>query len=128
MSSKPPRQPDDPNPRRPNPSIPEKKRSKTGTWSRKASDSGRFVSKAAPSGKFVVKKGSTGKFRFSLISRNGQVVLTSEAYTTKGAALAGIQSVKHLAAAALTEDATVAPAPTKTAKTTKTAFSAKTPQ
>ncbi len=37
-------------------------------------------------GKFVVKKGTTGKFRFNLVSTNGQVVATSEAYTSKAAA------------------------------------------
>ena len=35
-------------------------------------------------GKFVVKKGTTGKFRFSLLSTNGQIVATSEAYNTQG--------------------------------------------
>ena len=34
-------------------------------------------------GKFVVKRGPTGKFRFSLVSTNGQVVATSEAYNSK---------------------------------------------
>ena len=37
-------------------------------------------------GKFVVKKGPTGKFRFSLVSTNGQVVVSSQAYETKRAA------------------------------------------
>jgi hypothetical protein len=36
--------------------------------------------KALMPGKFVVKKGPTGKFRFSLLSTNGQVVASSEAY------------------------------------------------
>ena len=49
-------------------------------------------------GKFVIKKGSTGKFRFNLVSTNGQVVATSEAYETKASAQAGIRSVKKLAA------------------------------
>ena len=57
-------------------------------------------------GKFVVKKGSTGKFRFSLLSTNGQIVATSEAYNSKASALGGIRSVKKLAAEAEIEDQT----------------------
>src|SRR3954453_14539710 len=57
-------------------------------------------------GKFVVKKGSTGKFRFSLLSTNGQIVATSEAYNSKAPAMGGIRSVKSLAADAAIEDQT----------------------
>ena len=57
-------------------------------------------------GKFVVKKGSTGKFRFSLLSTNGQIVATSEAYNTKASAMGGIRSVKKMAADAEIEDQT----------------------
>ena len=57
-------------------------------------------------GKFVVKKGSTGKFRFNLLSTNGQIVATSEAYNTKASAMGGIRSVKSLAADAEIEDQT----------------------
>ena len=57
-------------------------------------------------GKFVVKKGSTGKFRFSLVSSNGQVVGTSEAYESKSACMNGIKSVKRLAANAAVDDQT----------------------
>ena len=57
-------------------------------------------------GKFVVKKGSTGKFRFSLLSTNGQIVATSEAYNTKASAMNGIRSVKSLAGDATIEDQT----------------------
>ena len=57
-------------------------------------------------GKFVVKKGTTGKFRFSLLSTNGQIVATSEAYNTKASAMGGIRSVKSLAADAEIEDQT----------------------
>ena len=49
-------------------------------------------------GKFVVKKGATGKFRFNLLSTNGQVVATSEAYNAKASAIGGIRAVKSLAA------------------------------
>ena len=59
-------------------------------------------------GKFVVKKGPTGKFRFSLLSTNGQVVASSEAYETKRAALSGVASVQKLAAGAKIVDTTVA--------------------
>jgi hypothetical protein len=57
-------------------------------------------------GKFVVKKGTTGKFRFSLLSTNGQVVATSEAYNSKASAMGGVRSVKSLAADAEIEDQT----------------------
>ncbi len=59
-------------------------------------------------GKFIVKKGTTGKFRFSLLSTNGQVVASSEAYETKRAAMNGIASVRKLAADAVLVDSTVA--------------------
>ncbi len=57
-------------------------------------------------GKFVLKKGTTGKFRFNLLSTNGQVVATSEAYNSKASAMGGIRSVKSLAADATVEDQT----------------------
>ncbi len=57
-------------------------------------------------GKFVVKKGTTGKFRFTLLSTNGQVVATSEAYNSKASAMGGIRSVKSLATDAEIEDQT----------------------
>lgn len=57
-------------------------------------------------GKFVIKKGSTGKFRFSLVSTNGQIVATSEAYNSKASASNGIKSVRKLAADAVIEDQT----------------------
>ena len=69
-------------------------------------------------GKFVVKKGPTGKFRFSLVSTNGQVVVSSEAYETKRAALGGVASVQKLAAGATIVDTTAtAAAPAKAAPT-----------
>jgi len=57
-------------------------------------------------GKFVVKKGTTGKFRFNLLSTNGQVVATSEAYNSKASAMDGVRSVKKLAGDATVEDQT----------------------
>lgn len=65
-------------------------------------------------GKFVIKKGPTGKFRFSLVSTNGQIVASSQAYENKGAAMRGVVSVQKLAAGATIVDTTVAaPAPVK---------------
>lgn len=57
-------------------------------------------------GKFIVKKGSTGKFRFSLVSTNGQIVATSQAYNSKPSCMNGVKSVQKLAAEAEVEDQT----------------------
>lgn len=57
-------------------------------------------------GKFVIKKGRTGQFRFSLVGRNGQIVATSETYTTKASCMNGIKAVKTLAGDATIEDQT----------------------
>jgi uncharacterized protein YegP (UPF0339 family) len=79
-------------------------------------------------GKFVVKKGPTGKFRFSLLSTNGQVVASSEAYETKRAAMAGVASVQKLAAGATIVDTTVAaPAAAKPAAKAPAKSAAKAP-
>ena len=70
-------------------------------------------------GKFVIKKGPTGKFRFSLVSTNGQIVASSQAYENKAAAMRGVASVQKLAAGARVVDLTVAasaPAPKPAAK------------
>jgi uncharacterized protein YegP (UPF0339 family) len=73
-------------------------------------------------GKFVIKKGPTGKFRFSLVSTNGQIVASSQAYENKAAAMRGVASVQKLAADARIVDLTVAaaapakPAPKPAAK------------
>lgn len=45
-------------------------------------------------GKFVVKKTSTG-VKFDLKATNGQVIATSEVYTTEAACMKGIESVKN---------------------------------
>jgi uncharacterized protein YegP (UPF0339 family) len=50
-------------------------------------------------GKFVVTIRKNGEFQFNLKATNGQVILTSEGYTTKTACLAGIESVRKNAAA-----------------------------
>lgn len=45
-------------------------------------------------GKFVIKKRINGEFQFNLKASNGQVILTSEGYTTKIACENGIASVR----------------------------------
>jgi len=45
-------------------------------------------------GKFEVKKDKSDQFRFNLKAGNGQVILSSEAYTTKTACDNGIESVR----------------------------------
>lgn len=45
-------------------------------------------------GKFEIKKDKSGQFRFNLKASNGQVILSSEAYTTKAACDNGISSVR----------------------------------
>ncbi|MFI2744515.1 YegP family protein [Zhouia sp. PK063] len=45
-------------------------------------------------GKFVIKTRKNGEFQFDLKAGNGQIILTSEGYTTKAACLNGIASVK----------------------------------
>jgi uncharacterized protein YegP (UPF0339 family) len=46
-------------------------------------------------GKFEIKTGKTGQFRFNLKATNGQIILTSETYPTRAAAVKGITSVKN---------------------------------
>ncbi|MBR5459714.1 MAG: YegP family protein [Clostridia bacterium] len=57
-------------------------------------------------GKFVVKETKTG-VKFDLKAGNGQVIATSEVYTTEAACLKGIESVKKNCVGAV-EDQTVA--------------------
>ncbi|MCR5645768.1 MAG: YegP family protein [Bacteroidales bacterium] len=45
-------------------------------------------------GKFVIITRKNGEFQFNLKATNGQVILTSEGYTTKAACMNGIESVK----------------------------------
>jgi uncharacterized protein YegP (UPF0339 family) len=45
-------------------------------------------------GKFVITVRKNGEFQFNLKATNGQVILTSEGYTTKTACLNGVESVK----------------------------------
>jgi len=57
-------------------------------------------------GKFVVKKVNTG-IKFDLLATNGQVIATSEVYTTEAACKNGIASVAKNAPVAAVEDQTV---------------------
>lgn len=57
-------------------------------------------------GKLVLKKGPTGKYRFVLKAGNGEIIATSESYTSKASAKNGIESVRENAKAATVEDET----------------------
>lgn len=57
-------------------------------------------------GKFVVKATKTG-FVFNLKAGNGEVIATSEVYTTEAACMKGVESVRKNAAEAKFEDQTV---------------------
>src|SRR3954469_5967910 len=46
-------------------------------------------------GKFQIKKRINGEFQFNLKAGNGEIILTSEGYTTKDNCKGGIQSVKN---------------------------------
>lgn len=56
-------------------------------------------------GKFVIKKTGTG-IKFDLKASNGEVIATSEVYTTESACKNGIESVRKNAEAANLEDQT----------------------
>ena len=45
-------------------------------------------------GKFEINKDNAGELRFNLKASNGQVILSSEGYTTKAACENGIESVR----------------------------------
>lgn len=44
--------------------------------------------------KFVIKKDKKGQFRFNLKAGNGEIIATSESYTTKAGCKNGIASVQ----------------------------------
>lgn len=44
--------------------------------------------------KFIIKKRTNGEFQFNLKAGNGEVILTSEGYSTKAACENGIESVQ----------------------------------
>ena len=58
-------------------------------------------------GKFLVKQTGTG-YKFDLAAGNGEVIATSEVYTSEASCLGGIESVIKCAAVAETEDQTAA--------------------
>ena len=60
--------------------------------------------------KFELKKSKNDQYYFNLTATNGQVIATSEMYTTKDAAEKGIASVQENAPKAETEDQTQAQA------------------
>ena len=47
-----------------------------------------------PEPKFEWFKDKTGKFRFRLVAANGEIIATSEAYSSKDGCVNGIESVK----------------------------------
>jgi uncharacterized protein YegP (UPF0339 family) len=55
-------------------------------------------------GKFVLSTDKRGEFRFKLVAGNGQTIAVSQGYSTKDAALNGIDSVRANAAAAAIDD------------------------
>ena len=57
-------------------------------------------------GKFVIRTVNTG-IKFDLKATNGQVILTSEVYTTKAACRNGVESIMKNAPVANVEDQTV---------------------
>lgn len=56
--------------------------------------------------KFEVFKDASGQFRFRLVAPNGEIIASSEAYTTKDACMNVIESVKTNAPVAEIEDQT----------------------
>lgn len=57
-------------------------------------------------GKFELYTDSAGKFRFRLKAGNGEIIAVGEAYTSKTAAMSGIDSIKRQAAEAQVHDMT----------------------
>jgi uncharacterized protein YegP (UPF0339 family) len=56
--------------------------------------------------KFVIEKSSNGQYKFDLKAGNGEIIASSELYTTKASAQNGIASVKTNAAGADVVDET----------------------
>ena len=57
-------------------------------------------------GKFIVKTTNSGDFKFNLLATNGQVIATSQGYSSMKACESGIESVRNNALAHI-EDQTV---------------------
>ena len=64
-------------------------------------------------GKFVIKETASG-VKFNLVAGNGQVIATSEVYSSEASCLKGIESVQKNAPIANIEDQTVDPVVTAT--------------
>ena len=58
-------------------------------------------------GKFVWKETASGNFRFNLVAANGQIIATSENYSSKSGCMNGIESVRKTAPDAKIENQTV---------------------
>ncbi len=71
-----------------------------------ASHGSRVVARAGVAGKFELFTDVGGKFRFHLKAGNGQIIASSQAYTTKAAAQNGIKSMRTNAPAARIDDQT----------------------
>ena len=56
-----------------------------------------------PNPKFELYQDRAGEFRFRLRSRNGKIIAVSDGYSTKSAALSGLESVRKNAADAALE-------------------------
>ncbi|NIJ04969.1 YegP family protein [Frigoribacterium faeni] len=65
-------------------------------------------------GKFIVTQDESGEYRFVLTAGSGEVIVTSEGYKQKGAALNAIDSVRRTAVDAVTDDRTPEPTPAYT--------------
>ncbi|MCZ8344504.1 MAG: YegP family protein [Leptospira sp.] len=57
-------------------------------------------------GKFEIYKDKAGEFRFRLKAANGEIIASSEGYSSKAACENGIESVKKNASGAEIEDQT----------------------
>lgn len=54
--------------------------------------------------KFQVFKGKDGQYYFRLRAANGEVICSSEGYTTKQSCLGGIEAIRAVAGSAPVED------------------------
>ena len=57
-----------------------------------------------PNPKFELYRDRSGQFRFRLRSRNGKIIAVSDGYSTKAAAVSGLESVRKNAAEAALEE------------------------
>lgn len=64
-------------------------------------------------GKYLIRETKTGT-KFDLIASNGQVIATSEVYSSLASAKKGIESVRNIAPSSHTEDQTTDPVEEKT--------------